>query len=181
MTIKIEVKNTKELSKQEENLMNRSKSKEYGRKYERKNFKKDHPNSIFFFVKDGGRIVAFGTFRKLPLEYRGRKYRIFGICNIFTVKRGRGYGRILIKAMIDHLKKTGKTGLGFCAKNKILFYKKSGMNIKREFIRRVVYKNPAGKLEPEYNADGFYYEGKDRLITKMLSSKAIAYTNLKEW
>ena len=180
MAIEIEIKSNKKISKSENALMNRSKQREYKHKLV-KDFKKDYPNSVFFFVKDKGKIVAFGTFRNLTLEYRGKDYNILGICNILTIKRGMGYGGILIKAMIDYLKKTGKTGLGFCSKSNIMFYKKSGMDIRREFIRRVVYKNPEGKLEPETNADGFYHEGKDKLITKLLSGKTIAYTGLKDW
>lgn len=182
MAIEIDIKINKELSKGEEDLMNRYKYKEYGSKYKRMNFKKDYPNSIFFFVKNDDKIVAFGTFRKLALEFRGKKYKILGICNILTIKRGMGYGRILIAAMIRHLKMTGKTGLGFCHPKRTMFYKRVGLDIKKEFIRRVIYKNPdTGKLEPEHHADGVYYEGRDKLITKMLSSNSIAYTDLKDW
>ena len=181
MAIEIEMKTNKELSKREEDLMNSSKSKEYGSKYTRRSFKKDYPDSIFFFVKDDDKIVAFGAFRKLTLEFRGKRYNILGICNILTIKRGMGYGRILITAMIKYLKKTSKTGLGFCHPTRTLFYKKAGLGIKKGFIRRVVYKNPdTGKLEPEYahaHADGVYYEGRDKLITKILKGKSIAYTN----
>jgi hypothetical protein len=182
MAIEIDIKANEELSKGEQDLMNTSKSKEYGSRYQRKDFKKDYPNSIFFFVKDDDKIVAFGAFRKLTLEFRGKKYKILGICNILTIKRGVGYGRILIAAMIKYLKKTGKTGLGFCHPTRTMFYRKAGLGIRREFIRRVVYKNPTtGKLEPEHHADGVYYEGRDKLITKMLAGKSIAYTDLKDW
>jgi len=182
MAIEIEIKTNKELSKREEDLMNRSKSKEYGSKYKRMNFKKDYSNSIFFFVKDDNKIVAFGAFRKLTLQFSGKKYKILGICNILTIKRGMGYGKILIAAMSIYLKKAGKTGLGFCHPKRTMFYKKAGLDTKREFIRRVVYKNPTtGELEPEYHADGVYYEGRDKLITKILSGRSIAYTDLKDW
>jgi len=181
MAIRIEMKSNKVISRFENDLMNKFKSKEYGRKHKRKDFRKDYPDSVFFFVKGKGKITAFGTFRRLTLEFKCKRYRIFGICNILTIQRGKGYGKILIKAMIKHLKRTGKTGLGFCISKNMKFYKKSGMSIKKEFIRRVVYKNPKGKLEPEKNADGFYYEGKDKLITKILSGKSIAYTDLKDW
>jgi predicted N-acetyltransferase YhbS len=181
MTIEIETKSNKEISKFENVLMNRFKSKEYGREHKTKDFREDYPNSIFFFVKDKGKIVSFGAFRRLTLKYLGKNYNILGICNIFTIKRGKGYGKTLISAMINHLKKTGKTGLGTCAKNRTSFYKKAGLSVRKEFIRRVVYKNPKGKLEPETDADGVYYEGKDKLITRMLSGKSIAYTDLKDW
>jgi len=181
MAIEIEMKSNKEVSKFENDLMNRSKSKEYSRRYKRKDFRKDYPKSVFFFVKDKGKIVAFGAFRKLVLEFRGKDYNILGICNILSIERGKGYGKILIAAMIEYMKKTNKTGLGFCAKKRTVFYKKAGLSVKKEFIRRVVYKNPKGKLEPETDADGVYYEGKDKLITRMLSGKSIAYTDLKDW
>jgi len=185
MAIGIDIKTNEELSKGEEDLMNRAKSKEYGSKYARGSFRANYPHSIFFFVKDDDQIVAFGTFRKLALEFHGKKYDILGICNILTIKRGMGYGRILIAAMIQCLMKTEKTGLGFCHPTRTMFYRKAGLSSCKGLIRKLAYKNPdTGKLEPEYahaHADGIYYEGRDKLITKMLKSKSVAYTDFKDW
>lgn len=180
MKITIEIKKNTELTKNEMELMYHSKKKEYGEQNIR-NFKEGYPNSIFFFVKDEKKIVAFGALRNLTLKFEGKDHKILGICNILTIKRRMEYGRILIASIINYIKKSGKTGLGFCVSQRTMFYKTTGLKVKKNLIPQVVYKNPAGKLEPENRADGVYYEGKDKFVTKLISSKSIAYTSLKDW
>lgn len=180
--MKIEIKKTNQLTKKEADLMNKSKKKEWPESYKIKNFKKDYPNSIFFFIKEGKDINAFGTLRNLTLEYKRKKYKIFGICNIFTIKRKHGYGRIVISAIIDYAKKYKRTALGFCSPKTSGFYKKSGLKIGKNLIPKVVYRNPkTGELKPEDNADGLYYEGRDKLVSKLIKGKIPAYTDLFDW
>lgn len=178
--IAIEIIRDKDLPKKYTVLMNKWRKKEFGRK-EIKNFKKDYfPSAKFFFVKDDKNIVAFGCLRDISMRYLGKTYNILGICNIVSIQKGRGYGLILINAMIDYLKKTGKTGLGFTAVSG--FFKKAGLSVKSNFIKRFIYINPITKEEIiDDEGDGIYYDGKDHFIKKVLSTKSIVYINILHW
>ena len=177
----IEIKKTSELTKKEEDLMNKNKKKEWPKDYRIKSFKKEYPDSVFFFVKEGKEIVAFGTLRNLTLEYKKKKYYIFAICNIFTIKRGQGYGKVVISAIINYSMKHKKTAIGFCGRHNTKFYEKTGLNIEKNLLTKVVYKDPkTGKLKPE-RGDGLYYEGKDKLVSKLIKGKAPAYSDLYDW
>ena len=179
-TIKIEIKSNKKITKKESEMMYLAKKKEFGSQ-DIRDFRKGYPNSVFFFVKDGRETAAFGALRKLTLEFEGKKCKILGICNIFTIKRGQGYGKILMRGVIRYIKKSGKTGLGFCIHDKMEFYRKAGFKVKKDLIEKVVYKNPEGKLELEYDADALYIDGKDKFVSKLIASKEISYTDLKDW
>jgi len=170
----------KNLSKKEMDLMNKWRKSEFGEN-EVKNFKKDYfPGAKFFFVKDGKEIVAFGGLRDIPIDYLGKKYKILGICNIIAIKKGKGYGRILISAMVDFLKRTGKTGLGFTGKTE--FFKKSGLKTKELFGKRFALMDPkTGEIKFEEKGDegdGIYLDGKDSFIKKVLSTKQIVYYSI---
>jgi len=175
--ITIEIIKHNELPKKYEVLMNKWRKKEFGLN-EIKDFKKDYlPGAIFFFVKDKKEIVAFGGLRKITIDYLGKKYNILGICNIVSIKKGKGYGQLLISAMISYLKKRGKTGVGFCSKNISKFYGKAGLKVVRNLTQRFVWKNPrTGETKiDEEGGDGIYIEGKDKFIQKILSTKGLAY------
>jgi len=178
----IEIIKHNQFPKKYESLMNKWRKKEFGPS-EVKNFKKDYlPGAIFFFVKDNKRIVAFGGLRKITIEYLGKKYNILGICNIVSIEKGKGYGQLLISAMIAYLKKTGKTGVGFCNKDVSKFYEKAGLKVVKNLTQRFVLKNPkTGEIKiDEEGGDGIYIEGKDKFIQKLLSTKGTAYYYLPD-
>jgi hypothetical protein len=176
----IEIIRDKDLPKNYADLMNKWRKIEFGPE-EIKDFKKDYfPSANFFFVKDSGEIVAFGGLRDVSINYLGKNYKILGICNIISVEKGKGYGQILVSAMIDYLKKTGKAGLGFT--KKAGFFRKVGLNVEKDFIKRFVYRNPITKEEIIDNeGDGIYYDGKDGFVEKVLSTKSIVYINIPHW
>lgn len=145
--------------------------------------KKYHKDTIFFFIKDKGKIVSFGLLRDIKVNYLDKIYNIKGIGGIMSVEKGKGYGKILIGAMINYLRKTGKTGFGFCGRKNSPFYEKAGLKTKKNLNLRFVMKNPkTGEIirDLDKDCDGIYYEGKDRLITKMLKTKYIGYYWLPE-
>lgn len=156
-------------------LMNKWRRKQFGPN-EIKNFKKDYlPGAKFFFVKANKEVVAFGGLREITITYLRKKYKILGICNIISVKKRRGYGKILIQSMVNYLKKTGKTGLGFTGQTK--FFEKAGLKNKKSFTWRFALKNPkTGEVKfDNEDCDGIYYNGKDNFIKKVLSTKSIVY------
>lgn len=180
MTIKIEIKKVKNLTKSEMELMNKARVREFG-KNQVKNWKKDYPLSTdVFFVKDNKQIVSFGLLRQIKINYLGKNYNILGICSIISIKKGKGYGKVLMKSMVDYLKKKGKTGLGFTLKTE--FFKKAGLITKENFIKRFRYKNPVTlKVEIDNEGDGIYYEGKDNFIHRVLVTKSIVYIDIPHW
>ncbi len=180
--MKVEIIKNRDLTKSKKDLINKNREKHFG-KDEIKDFKKDYePDTIWFFVKDKNQVVALGGLRPIKIKYLGKKYNIRGICSIIAIKKKKGYGKAVIQAMIDYLKKKRKTGLGFCGKKNIPFYEKSGLKSKKDLINRFVYINPKTK-EKVYDLDGYgiYHEGKDNFISKVLATKSIVYTNIIHW
>lgn len=178
--MKLKTKKNKALSKAEKALINRNRAREFG-KSEIKDFEKDYePDTIWFFVKDGGQIVAFGGLRPIKIEYLGRDYNIFGICSIISIKKRSGYGRKLIESMMNYMGKKGKTGLGFTGKTKI--FGKMGLGVERDFIKRFIYKNPeTGEEVLDKDGTGIYYEGKDKFISMVLKTKSPVYIGILHW
>ena len=177
--MKIKIIKHKNLSRSYFNLINKTRVREWGDS-ERKNKKDFEPDTKWFFVKDGRKVVSFGGLRPIKINYLGRKYNINGICSIISIEKGKGYGKVLVKAMINYLKKNGKTGLGFTLQTK--FFEKTGLKAKKNFIQRFVYINPkTGKKTIDNEGDGIYYNGKDNFVSKVLKTKEIVYIPILHW
>jgi len=179
MKPKLTTKKGNKLSNSERTFMNKSRIKEYGEND--KDFKNNEKQSIFFFVKDKKKIVAFGMLKPIKMNYLSKTYNILGIGNIMSIKKGRGYGKVLIQSMVDYLKKKEKTGLGFTGNKNVPFYKKAGLSAKKKFSFRFVLKNPkTGKKKfDDENCPGVYYNGKDDFISKVLKTKSVATYYIK--
>lgn len=178
--MKVQTIKNKNLTKSQKDFINRNRIKEFGKK-EKKDFKKDYePETSWFFVKKENKIVAFGGLRPIKIKYLGKTYNILGICSIISVKKRKGYGKILMSFMVDYSKKTGKTLLGFTEKTE--FFRKAGLGTKKDFIKRFVYLNPkTGKIEIDNDGDGVYYNGKDNFIKEVLLTKSIVYIDVMHW
>ncbi|MCX6748200.1 MAG: hypothetical protein NT076_01200 [Candidatus Pacearchaeota archaeon] len=181
MKLEITTKRGSKLTSREINLMNKERIKEYGKN--NKNFRRE-PESIFFFVKDAGKIVSFGMLKPVSIYLDGKNYDILGIGNILSIVRRREYARILIAVIISYLKKENKTGLGFC-ENKISgFYEKVGLNVKKNMARRFRYRyatKAEEKRELGEGGCGIYYESKDKFIKNILSTKSLVHLEVPFW
>ena len=179
--MKVEVKENKSLTKIEKDFINRERIKD-DKGNKKKDFDKDfEPNTLWFFVKDKNRIVSFGSLRPLTLRYLKKKYRIFGIGVILSIKKKEGYGKVLVKEMIKHLRKMKKTGLGFCLRGVVPFYKKSGLESRAHFIKRFVWVKKDGEKVYDNEGDGIYYEGKDKFVSKVLNGKGMVEIPVEFW
>ena len=177
--IKVQIIKNKNLAKEERELINRARVKEWGIG-ERKDFSKDfEPETKWFFFKDKDAIVALGALRPIKITYLDKKYNILGISSIISLEKGKGYGKLLIKEIIDYLKKKGKTGLGFTIKTE--FFKKAGLKTEKDFIKRFIYKKPNGEEIIDNEGDGIYFEGKDRFISRVLKNKSPIYIDILHW
>ena len=177
MTLKIKTKKVDDLTKKEIDFMNKQRLRDYGRG-STLDFKKEDKNGIFFFVTDNKKVKAFGMLKPINLEFKGKKYQIMGMGRGMAIEKLKGYGKALGKARFNYLKKNQKTGIAFTDRKNKGFFKKTGFKVKNNFIRRFRYKNPkTGKIVVDNDGDGVYYEGKDKLISKMLKNELIAYMN----
>jgi hypothetical protein len=161
-------KNT-ELTQTEKDLINTHRAKEFA-PTEVKDFDRDYePETLWFFVQVDSETVSFAGLRPVALTYMGEKYNLLGICSVISIAKGRRYGTTLMTSITNHVKKTGKTAIGFTLQAE--FFKKAGLGTKKEFIKRFIYRNPAtGEEEIDEEGDGIYVEGNDRLIEKMLKT-----------
>lgn len=180
MNIQIISKKVKDLTNKEISFMNNARIKEYG-KGSSVNFKKVDAKGEFIFVKDDGKIKAFGMMKPVNVELDGKKYVINGIGRGLALEKGKGYGRTLNEARILKLKKTGRTGIAFTSKKNIGFFEKVGYKIKRNGIRKFLYRNPKGKLIEDNEGEMVYYEGRDKFVIKLLKSKNKAVMDTDFW
>lgn len=138
--------------------------------------------SIFFFVKYKNKIVSLGQLIPLKIRYLGKGYNLFEISNMISIKRGKGYGKILVQAMKDFLIKKQKTGLGFCHKGNVEFYKKSGLIVEGKLKNRFFYDYGNSKENKEAMKDFvLYWEGKDKFPTKILKTKSLIENPCEHW
>lgn len=177
--ISVEIIKNKNLTKKQKETINNARKKEFG-KDEAKDFSKDYePETLWFFVKKKNKIVSLGGIRPIKIKFLGKTYKIGGICSTISLEKKKGYGKIMVAFMVDYSRKTGKTILGFTGKTE--FFKKADMGTKKDFIRRFVWVKPNGKKVYDNDGDGIYYEGKDRLISKILKTKSPAYIFVEHW
>ena len=178
--MKIEIKKGKELSDETINFMADARIKEYGENS--KDVKNEEQESIFFFVKDGGKIVSFGMCKPVKIIYNGMKYDIYGLASVLSVIKGKGYGKILVDKMLKYVKKKSKSAIGFFGDKNWGFYEKTGFAIKKDLCNRFFYDyGDEKKNKEEMEGHGVYYNGKDNFIKKVLSTKEIVNIPMRHW
>ena len=181
MNIQIISKKAKDLTNSEVKFMNDARVKDWN-KDARVDFKKVDSKGEFIFVKDNGRIMAYGMMKPVKVKLNGKEYLIMGIGRGRAIIKGKNYGRLLNSARLFQLSRARKTGIAFTGRHNIVFFQKVGFKIKKNGIRKFAYKNPkTGKLIFDNEGDMVYYEGKDKFITKLLKSDKIAITDTDFW
>ncbi len=177
--ISVDIVKNKDLTRKQKEIINKSRVKEFG-KDEKKDFSKDYePNTLWFFVKYKKKVVSLGGLRPVKIKYNNKLYNILGICSIVSLIKKKGYGKFLMSFMIDYSRRTGKTLLGFTGQTK--FFGKVGLGTKKDFIKRFVYIKPSGEKVYDRDGDGIYYEGKNKIISKILKGKNPVYIFVLHW
>jgi len=173
--MKFEMKEGKKLSKNFIDIFDKAKQKEFtsGRI---KDFSKYHKD-IFFILKDNNKVVSFGQLKKIKINYLEKKYLIFGIANLISIEKKKGYGQYIVKEMIKFAKKKNKTIVGFCKKHNKIFYEKCNMKLNKKILNRFSYKNSINKHEDYV----IYFEGKDKFIEKILLTKSKIILEVPFW
>ena len=107
--------------------------------------------------------------KPIKINYLGKKYNILGFASGIAIEKSKGYGKILMTQRIDYVKKRDKTALGFTTTKNLGFFRKCGLKIERNLIRRFIYKNPLTDKEIKDNiGEGIYLEGRDGFMKKSL-------------
>lgn len=177
--ISIEKIKNKDLTSAQKKIINDARIAQWGAG-EKKDFSKYYePETVWFFLKDNGKVVALSGLRPIKLEYLGKKYSIGGICSFISLVRMKGYGKILVSFMKNYSYKTGKTILGFTLKTE--FFGKAGLETEKGFIKRFIYVKPNGEKVYDNEGDGIYYEGKDKIISKILKGKKPVFIKVLHW
>lgn len=180
MEIEIISKKAKNLTPKEILFMNSERVKLWG-KDAKVNFKEEDAKGEFIFVKNNGKIMAFGMMKPVKIILDKKKYEILGIGRGMAIEKRKGWGKLLNDTRILKLKELSKTGIAFTSRHNIPFFEKAGYKIKKNGIKKFLYKNSEGELIEDNDGDMIYYEGKDKFVTKLLKSKNKAITDTDFW
>lgn len=186
MKTKVEIVKGKDLSKYKLNLMAREAVKEFDNN--EKPLKKEikelraEKKSIFFFIKDNGKIKSFGLLKPVKINYLGKNYNILGMGKVISIEKKKGYGTILVKEMVNYARKKQKTLLGFTIRKTAKFYEKCNLEAKRGLGKRFFYDYGDPKTNKEEQEEyGIYIEGKDKFISKVLRTKSLVHIPCMHW
>ncbi|MCR4285136.1 MAG: hypothetical protein NUV97_03790 [archaeon] len=180
--MKIEIKKVSDLSSGERSLINKHRVKEFDGEAAMDFNKKENLDSEFFLIKSNQKLVAFGMLTPVIITYQNKKYPILGFGSGIAIEKKKGYGRLLMALRIAYTKSQGKTGIGFCGRHNLKRFEAYGMKTKKNYIKRFIYVNPTTWEESkDPDGDMIYIEGPDKLVSKMLKTKSIAYCNKPHW
>jgi predicted GNAT family acetyltransferase len=175
--MKLIVKKGKDLSKNYIQEWNQDRIREFDedtplKSENRKKFAED----IFFTLYDSkNKILSSGRLKQIRIKFIEKKYEILGGADLVSNVKGKGYGKKIKKAQIKYAKSKNKTLVGFCTRKNTPFYKKCGLKITKDSVKRFFYNYPKGKTpkeeEEQYkNRDVTSIEGKDKFLTKFLKN-----------
>ena len=179
INVSLEIVENKNLATEQKIIINKARKKNFGKHNVKEFFKDYEPGTKWFFVKNGKQVVALGGIRPINVEHLGKYYKIGGICSIISLKKKKGYGRILMSFMVDYSIRTGKTILGFTGQTK--FFRKADLGTEKDFIKRFVWIKPDGEKSYDNKGDGIYYEGKDKFISRVLKTKSPVSIFVEFW
>ena len=130
--------------------------------------KKVFAKDLFFIVYDSKkRILSIGRLRPVKINFIKKDYKIQGIADIVSIKKRKGYGRILMNSIHKYLIKKKQTGVGFCSKKNSPFYKKCNFKIAKNYAKKFWYVSSKG-VKKGGDGDVLYLSGKDKFMDKVL-------------
>lgn len=138
-------------------------------------FKVNLPNdqklskTLFFLLKEESKILSIGGLLKTePVFYNDKKFTAYGIVNVISNVKGKGYGKKVVTKMREYLISNNLTGIGFCHPKNQGFYKKCGFIFTTNSTQRFVYLKGTERIT---NQDGqiiFYEDSSDNFMKKVL-------------
>jgi hypothetical protein len=179
--ITTEIIKNKNLTNYQKGVINKARISNWG-KGAKKNFQKDYEqNTLWIFVKIGKRIVSLGGIRPIKVKLNKKIYSIGGICSTISIEKGKGYGKIMVREMLDYSRKTGKTILGFTADKNVPIFRKSGLKAESGIIEKFVWIKKDGTKEYDDDGIGIFAEGKDKFISRLKKCKNMAEIKVEFW
>jgi len=128
----------------------------------------------FFLVQVDRELVSFGTLHFLKLDFKGHSYDVLGVATIISVKKGQGYGSVLMNHIKAYIQGSRLTAIGFCDPGVSEFYMKCGLSIIKSGIKHFEFHDAYGKLIAAEHPDDdvLYVEGKDGLVSKLMNGNS---------
>ena len=143
--------------------------------------RKSFSNNIFFILEDSkNMILAVGRLIPIKIDFLNTNYNIFGSADLVSVVKGKGYGKKIKKAQIKYIK--DKTMIGFCERKNSPFYRKCGLKIAENLVKRFIYIDSKGKeIKNTLDNDLLYLNGKDNFMKKVLNSNEKVIIPIIHW
>lgn len=185
MQTQIQIKLGKDLTVKELEAINEYRLKEFKSKT-LINPRKDNENwkaQFFLLYTDEYVLKAFGKLSDIQIALNptgdrvsrpvgSRVYDVPCISTIIATEKGCGFGKQLVQGMIEYVKKTGKTAIGFCETGLLGFYEKCGFGIAPAIDNHFVYQDKEGNVLPNIvPGEVIYVSGSDDLMDKILTSQ----------
>lgn len=83
-------------------------------------------SDLHVFLRDGDVDVAYLNLVETTFVVNDTEYLAYGVGNVCSTNKGKGFGRELLLQVNDYLKHTLHAGLLFCRKTLLSFYGKFG-------------------------------------------------------
>jgi hypothetical protein len=137
----------------------------------------DLVEDIFFIVKDKSKLLSVGALETVFVKFRNKKYKLRGISSVVSVVERKGYGKMIMKKMIEYVKAKNLTAVSFCSRHNTPFYKKCGLCIAKDEVKRFVHKKKDETLEKNTDDRDVIYISEDNKFMKDFLShkKDLAY------
>ena len=104
-----------------------------------------------------------------PVIFNDMNYKLLGFVEVISNVKGKGFGKKLIQHMLNYLKDTDTTGMGFTMPKNTGFYEICGLSINRDSTQRFVYIDGDKRVT---NQDGqviFYMDSSDNFMKEVLA------------
>lgn len=79
-------------------------------------------DDLHFCVYEDKKLVAYMNIVNVTLRVNGENQKALGLGNVCTRSSGQGYGRLLMLAINDFLRRNNKIGVLFCREKVLPFY-----------------------------------------------------------
>jgi len=126
----------------------------------------EHWQELYFLVKTSeNSLTAFARIQEVDIKFMRQNYSILGIVTVASAVKGQGYGKILLKEMVNHITKIEKTAIAFTDRKTSSFYHQFGFTVIPDGSVRFFHGTPDGKLiSDELVSDVVCLNGQDNLI-----------------
>jgi GNAT superfamily N-acetyltransferase len=110
-----------------------------------------HDRLYFLLVETGTEVLLASGYLKpiAPVICDQETFSFLNIGGIIANEKGKGYGKQLMTAIVDHLIAHDTIGLGFCFPRNKGFYEKCGFTVKTRYTHRFIYRKGSERLTAE--------------------------------